>query len=446
MQFGFGRSDITPRVGVQLYGYGPFLNRHSTAVRTALYARAMAISDGQDTGVIASCELVGVSREIADRTRALAAERCGIAAEHICIHCIHTHCGPTSKEAIGQGDPDGPYIETLPVRIADACVAAVADLQPGRLAHAVVPCEGIGYNREHDVRPSLEEALDENWRPARTDIIDTEAHVLRVDGNDGMRGFASYFSCHPVVGPAVQRHISSDFVGVATAMLEAEHPGTRGLFFQGCEGNTNSCVVHHPEQESLLALDVIASRYARQVRPGIGGAESIACDTLAFAQAQCKLPFAPLSEAELREMLAKEEAILTAAGVTDSAPDVARATVWATGLRRELARISAGTPIDDTFELWAMRLGEIVLIGAPFEIMHIYKRRVQAAFDFPVLVMALCNGAEGYLPERESFTMEGNYGAMRTPYMLGKTPFSPDVEDVVVEGMIDLVGRVSRPA
>jgi hypothetical protein len=406
----------------------------------------MAVSDGSQTAVVASCELVGVSREIAQRTRAIVSERRDIPADSVCVHCTHTHCGPATKVGVGQGEPDAIYLETLPARIADACLAAVDDLQPGRLSQTVIPCEGIGYNREHDTRPSLEDALSEDWRPAKPELTDTEAHVLRVDGADGMRGFLSYFSCHPVVGSAHQRYISSDFVGVATSMLEVDDPGAVGVFLQGCEGNTNSCVVGHGEQESLLALDAIAARYARQIRPGIAVAAPADACSIAAANSQVTLPYSPLPEAALRESLAEQETILKAAGVTDSAAGVARATVWATAIRKELARLDAGAPIDDTFELWALRIGDIVLVGAPFEIMHVYKRRIAAEFDSPVLVMSLCNGAAGYLPERESFAMDDNYGAQMVPYLVGRPPFSPDVEDVVVDAMVAVVRAVQDEA
>jgi len=66
---------------------------------------------------------------------------------------------------------------------------------------------------------------------------------------------------------------------VATNMLEREFSDAGravvGLFLQGAEGDVNSCVVHKPEQEALLALDVIAARYARSVREGLREAEPI---------------------------------------------------------------------------------------------------------------------------------------------------------------------------
>ena len=111
MQFGFAKVDITPRVGVGLYGYGAYLCRFSDRVRDRLYARAMAVSDGGETVVVVSCDLVGVEGSVTEEVRERVAERTGLPADHILVHCTHTHCGPRTKYGIGQGMRDEPYME-----------------------------------------------------------------------------------------------------------------------------------------------------------------------------------------------------------------------------------------------------------------------------------------------------------------------------------------------
>jgi len=440
MQFGFGKVDITPRVGVQLYGYGPFLNRHSIAVREPLYARALAASDGDSTVVLVSCDLVGTSPDTTQEVREHVTDATGVPGDNLCVHCIHTHAGPGTKSAIGQGEPDAPYLEVLPGRIATACLQAVEDLRPATMSHAVVPCEGIGYNREEDERPDLADALREDWRPAKPEITDTEAQVLRFDAEGGTIGFASYFSCHPVVGPSSNRYIHSDFAGLATNWLERERPGSIGLFPQGCSGDINSCVVHHGEQESLLALDVIAARYARQIRPGLEAAKPLGGGKVAALRRRCALSRRPLPEAELREMLAEREAVLKAPGASDADYAVRMATVYARAIRAELGRLAAGRPMDPTAEIQAFRIGDLTIVAAPFEIMHRYKLRVQAEFDGPVLVLSLANYTLGYAPLRESFDKQDSYAAKVVPYLLGATPFAPSIEDELVEALV-AIGR-----
>ncbi len=432
MQFGLSKVDITPRVGVELSGYGPFLCRRSTAIREPLFARALAASDGTSTVVLTACDLISVPESVVAEVRERVSAATGIPHDHIMTHAIHPHSVPATKPGRGWGEADPPYMEILPVRIAAACIEAVGNLQPATLSHTVVPCEGIGYNREEEGRPEFEDALREDWRPAKPEITDTEAQILRIDTQDRMLGFATYFSCHPVIGSQTSTYIHSDYAGVATNLLARETPGSIGLFLQGAHGNINTCVVHHPEQESLQALDVIASRYARQVRPGIQDAQPLGGDTVAAIRRKVKLTRDPLPECVLREMLAEREAILKAPDAGDADHELRMATVYAIAIRKELARIEAGEPVDENVEIQGLRIGDVVMVGAPFELMVRYKNRVQAQFDKPVLVMSLCNGVLGYAPEKECFEREGNYAARIVPYLLGEVPFASSLEDELV--------------
>ena len=116
MQIGFSKNDITPRVGVELCGFGPFLNRHSIAVRDRLWARAMAVEEGGTTLILASCDLVGVLQCMTARVRAIVPDATGVPPEHIMISCTHTHSGPNTAKTIGWGAEDEPYRAVLPQR------------------------------------------------------------------------------------------------------------------------------------------------------------------------------------------------------------------------------------------------------------------------------------------------------------------------------------------
>lgn len=83
MKAGFGRNDITPRVGVELCGFGPFLCRNSIGIRDRLRARAMAIEQGGMTVVIISCDLIGITRGITRKVRARLRDSAGLPDESV---------------------------------------------------------------------------------------------------------------------------------------------------------------------------------------------------------------------------------------------------------------------------------------------------------------------------------------------------------------------------
>ena len=60
MKAGFAKFDITPRVGVSMAGFGPFLNRNSTGIRDRLEARA---ADGRELPFYDFASLTGGNNE-----------------------------------------------------------------------------------------------------------------------------------------------------------------------------------------------------------------------------------------------------------------------------------------------------------------------------------------------------------------------------------------------
>jgi hypothetical protein len=435
MKAGFAKVDITPRVGVELSGFGPFLNRRSIGVRDKLGARAMAVDDGSKTLIVVSCDLLGLEHDFVDRVRQLVTRATGVAPENILVHCTHTHSGPATCKIYGWGQMDGPYMEILPGRIVEACVAAVKNKVEVQLSHAEVPCEGIGLNREYDRdAPPLEEILKEDWRPAKPELTDTTCHVLKAVSIDGrLIGFASYFGCHPVVCCQETRYIHGDYAGVATNLLERENPGSVGLFLQGAQGDVNSCCVHKPEAEALLALDVIASRYANAVRKGLTQCKPLDEKPLASVRREFSFSRIMFTREQLVKILEENEAIAHAPGASDSEGKVRIAAVYIQSLREMLAGMDGGKDFTPAIELQGLRIGPLSLLGTPFEIFQAIKNDVvkNASSKIP-LVMGLTNGCYGYAPDR-TIAARGGYAAQMVPIMLGYLPYAKIHEELAAE-------------
>ena len=64
MRAGYGRYEITPPLGVELGGYGYYLQRRARSVLDPLYARAVLLEDGAQRTLIISCDLLGLSDEV----------------------------------------------------------------------------------------------------------------------------------------------------------------------------------------------------------------------------------------------------------------------------------------------------------------------------------------------------------------------------------------------
>ncbi len=437
IQAGFAKTDITPRIGVELCGFGPYRLRRSIAVRDRLWARAMVLDQAGRRLALVTCDLVGLSAELTDRTRARIAAACNLPAEAVMLHGSHTHSGPNTVNLEGWGEPDVPYLEVLPGRIADAVIRATAALRPVRFSHAVSACPGIGLNREYDRdSPPLDTVLDTAWQPEKPELTDTACQVVRVDDDNGPCGFLSYFGCHPVVCCAETRSIHGDYPGIATNMLEREFPGTVGLFLLGAHGDVNSCVVHKPEMESLLALDVVAARYANAVRHGLQTAQPITIDGLQTVRQMRRFTRKPWGVDKLRELLTEQEAVLHADGASETDQAVRMAAVYAVSLRRMINDAQRGVRLDGEAEIQGLRIGPLRLLGSPFETFQAIKNDVNTRLDAGVipLVMSLTNDCQGYAPDHAA-AARGGYAADIVPLICGQLPHA-NLHDELADALL----------
>lgn len=452
---GFAKVDITPRVGVELCGFGPFLNRHSTGVRDRLWARAMAVQIEGRRAVTIACDLVGITLETTRRVRLRLGDSHNLAPADVMICCSHTHSGPAPGCYIGWGAADPPYLEILPHRIASAAAQALRNLEPAQLHHAEVPCEGIAVNREYDqFWAPYEAAMQPCWRPAKPEQTDTTCHVLAGRKASGeLLGFLAYYGCHPVVCCDQSRVIHGDYPGVAINNLERQHPGSVGLFLQGAQGDINTAIGGRNQAESLLALDEIARRFAAAVDHGIRTAEALEISHLATCRRDVIFSRRLGAAAELEARLAKcEEQILVAGpdGLpTEASHDVRLQAVYAIALRGLLRRLRRGETLEPATEVHGLRLGPLAVLGSPFETFRAIKNEVCEVARAPIaLVTSFVNDSTGYAVDH-TCAARGGYAADMVPLICGELPFAAIHREltsalVALDAMLDAPSRPPR--
>ena len=85
MRAGFGKAELTPPLGVELAGYGYYLQRRAAAVADPLYARALLLEQGEQRALLVSCEVLGLSRPVCDAVIRHAREALGCAEAAVTI-------------------------------------------------------------------------------------------------------------------------------------------------------------------------------------------------------------------------------------------------------------------------------------------------------------------------------------------------------------------------
>ncbi|HOF90033.1 MAG TPA: hypothetical protein PLZ36_18305, partial [Armatimonadota bacterium] len=253
---GAAQTDITPAAGVQLAGdIGRY--RPAKLVLDPLYARALALRDGERALAIIALDLCIVSKPQCRRIRALAAERHGIEPDALMIHATQTHTAPglghfmldddfpgipEDYAWIRGGDPA--YDELVIARALDALGQALAAMRPVQVG-AGSGIEGrYAYNRRAVLRDGSIGMPWKGWQGGKlgpTDILyvegpmDPEVGVLCLRGDD-LHPVAMLlnYACHPVhVFP--QPLVSADWPGAWCAAMRARFGGTP-MVLNGCCG------------------------------------------------------------------------------------------------------------------------------------------------------------------------------------------------------------------
>jgi hypothetical protein len=437
---GLGRADITPKIGVELAGFGPFRTRRSSTVFEPIYARALAVEAATARWVLVSCDLVAVSASLTSRVRQLVEAETGWSGAEIAVHATHTHSAPSVQEFIGWGEKDPMYLELAPNRIADACIQAISDLAPASFRHAEVAAAGFSYNR---MLPSPgrtnKAALAGEWITAQPELTDTTAHVLRIDREGSLVGFVAYYSCHPVICCERNTEVHGDFVGVAVNRIERMYPGTTGLFLQGAEGDLNTIYHQGPRTESLRALNLFADRFASVIKHGIDQSVTVPIDRVGALLRDVPYALDPVGldvlEARYAELTQKLRAVAPSAHTTQDRLNA----VFTQSLRRTIETIESGGTVKRPVVVHGLRLGPISLIATNLEVFHGIKRRFQARFGRFALVLSVTNDYLGYAPTADAFhpPLPG-YPAYEVPYFIGHLPFTSAFEGELLAGMTDV--------
>jgi len=437
LKVGLARADITPPVGVELCGFGPYIGRESTEVLERLYASAAVFEmDGRRAALIA-CDLVGVDRAITAEVRARVQKVAGLAPESVMVCCTHTHSGPATANYIGWGERDEPYCARLPGLIAASVRKASRRLAPAELWWGECGLDDISYNR---VR--------------RDGEIDTRVAVVGVRGagkrTGRWRGLIAHYSCHPVVMCEQTTLISGDFPGVALNALTRKLGLEAGLFLQGALGDINTASCHKPQEEAVGDLRRTAAHFGEAVEEALAAAARVRVERLAWSLRSITLPqVKPDHAAVLRTWI--DAGRMRTRG--DLGGYAARYQRFAEkSCDAILKKLESGVAAGVETEIQALRIGDLLVLAQPSELFFCFYRRLRewlaesAGPAPPKLILAgLANDNVGYVPSPPSFDLANrrySYAAYFVPRILGRYRFAENVGEALLEELKALAGSV----
>ena len=398
--------DITPPLGLEP-GAWRLRTGRAEAVAEPLLAQALVLDDGRRRIAVVSTDLLSITRGLATATRQRAHELTGIAPEAVLLNASHNHSAPvladpgSIRALIAMGGFER-YAATLPERLAGAIYGASARLEPVAIGSGVGRAPGISINRVDPQRP-----------------VDDTVTVLRVDGARGPVAVVVAFACHGTCLAGQTLSWNADFPHALREALRPAVPTAECLFLQACAGDLapldywfgNEAPVPH----GFPARDRVGTGLAAEVQrllPSIRTAPDAA-----LAAASRVVPLRrrrlPWSDAELeameRRLAAQAEPAYPVAwpvGVHTATSAQRFPLHYQRGAFRMYQDMRRRQDVPLEAEVQVLAVGEIALVGLPFELFSGPGRALRERSPFATTaVLGYCNDYLGYLPPTADFDL-----------------------------------------
>ena len=225
---GVGKVEITPPKGTPLAGYSRRENKPAQGVRDPLYVRAITLSDGEDTALLVSADLLVFPPPLVEKLVQRISSKWNLPRQALILTATHTHSGPG---AVAQGllypIVFGHYSRQRERELIDQTLEAVGqaikDRQPVRW----------GFKSSEEL---LGDLIENRMIPGAP--VDGGLRVLMLEGMNG-RPLAVVVSAsaHPTLLSSKEMRFSGDYPGALTRRVETLYPGSTCLFVNGTAGD-----------------------------------------------------------------------------------------------------------------------------------------------------------------------------------------------------------------
>ena len=412
---GVARTEITPPLGVHLFGY-PDRDRFALSAADPLHSTALVVESGGKKAAIASLDLCLLDDETVTHVRSRVEERTGIPAEQVTLCCIQTHSAPNTVSATGWGDRDDEYLSMAVPWIVESVVQADRGLKPARLLIGTTRSD-VGINRRQIAEDDGVVLGQCPWG-----AYDPEMTVLRLEGAAGPIGSIVHYGAHPTSRGSTPE-ISRDWPGVMVDRLE-ETSGAPAMFVNGAVGDVGPRLdaggTVGNGQESMMEM---GTRAANDAIRAYHAAAEIADADLDVAVDSLHLPYGPrppLDQAIRERERAEPHKAEWGAGMADYfywndvVESYGKPTVEGKWIRQTITR-----------------LGPAVFVPVPGEPFAEIVLRIRQASPFPyTMVASTTNGCNGYFVTRESRPRGGYEVWVGRAY--GAYLFNDNIDDVLV--------------
>lgn len=392
--------DITPPKLPVLVN-GGMLSRLIDRINTRIHARAIVMSDGQTQIAIVVADSCMMGRDLLDEAKAMAAQKTGIAADHMLISATHAHSVPASMGCLGT-DPDPAYVPFLKEKLVEAIATAQSKLQPARIGFGKAAAAEFTALRQWIRRPdrlaedpfgnktvranmhagakwddAVGEAGPEDPDLSLISIQSRDGKPLAVIGNFSMHYFGD-------------KDVSADYFGLFSEGLKqriAPDGDFVGLMSHGCSGDIYRVDYTVPaEQRPKPAIDEYTNGLLDIAMKAYAGIKYGDQPDLAMSERRMTMKYRVPDKQRL------EWAQRVIAEMGDRLPKTPT-EVYA----REQVILDQRQQTEIVVQ--ALRVGDIGIATTPCETYAITGLKIKAASPLAHnIVIELANGGDGYIP------------------------------------------------
>lgn len=448
LQAGVSRTDITPFHGVELTGWGYYIERRWTSIRDRLQASALAITDGQRAAIVVVLDLMVIDTPFTTRTRHRIRAATGVDDDSILLCCSHTHNAPAAGGLLGAGACDPFYEDWASRQAVTAAVLAWTQRQPATIRSATTTVDSLTFNRTRVggvVDPTLTLAAIEHRSGAPMAVL-------------------ANFAAHPTVGTELNPWaVSRDVPGELTDHLEQAFPGAVAMHLQGACGDVNfhrSFTDPDRRHEPAKVLADAALKALECSRPSDK-------DQVATVRRDVSLPTRRWTEEELlgdrnealrrlrhedftgwREGFGRAMTNRPDDMVRRHAGDEAKAVRAMCRFHLEwtdkmLADFGQRPEVLST-EVQGMRLGNLHIVANASECFAPFALDVRRRDGADALMVACyANGRIGYLPDTHDIAAR-SYAAYQSPKYCDQFPFTEDAGPIMCDAMVSALNSFDR--
>ena len=443
---GIARTCLTPFWGVELTGWGYYIERRWQRIHDDLHATALVVDDGRrQAAVLLTLDLMVIDAAFTRLTRERIHQETGLPAEAILLTCSHSHNAPAAGGLLGVGACDPVYEDWASRQVATAAVLAWNSRQPARLSTAHAELVGHSFNR---TRPG--------------GVVDSTVTTLKVETRQGCPlAFVVNFGAHPTVTTDWRPfEVSRDLPGEVCDLIEQALPGVTAMYVQGACGDVNFLREYiderrHHEPARLLASVALES----QVETA-----SMHSEQVAFASEIARLPTRRWQPDEIhrdrdeanrrlqtrdashwRETIGRSMTNRPDDMVKRHGGDEVKAVMAMARFHREwtdkiLADLETRPEFLET-EVQTLRMGDMYITANSSELFTPFALDVRRRAAVPELMVACyANGRIGYLPDAHDIQAR-SYAGYQSPKYCNQFPFTEASGPAMCDAMLRTVER-----